>query len=143
MVVTLKKARTDHVVADQSEIAAFLSTPATYGAGIHEVERIDTHGAMVFLAGQRAYKLKRAVRFPYMDFSTLALRRAACEREVELNRRTAPDLYLGVVPVKRAGDGRLSLGGAGKAVDWLVLMRRFDQDGLFDRLAQALSLIHI
>jgi aminoglycoside phosphotransferase family enzyme len=137
MVVTPKKARADHVVADQSEIAAFLSTPATHGAGIHGVERIDTHGAMVFLAGQRAYKLKRAVRFPYMDFSTLALRRAACEREVELNRRTAPDLYLGVVPVKRAADGRLSLGGAGKAVDWLVLMRRFDQDGLFDRLAQA------
>ena len=137
MVDSPKKARADHVVADQSEIAAFLSTPATHGAGIHGVERIDTHGAMVFLAGQRAYKLKRAVRFPYMDFSTLALRRAACEREVELNRRTAPDLYLGVVPVKRAADGRLTLGGAGKAVDWLVLMRRFDQDGLFDRLAQA------
>jgi hypothetical protein len=86
MVDSPKKARADHVVADQSEIAAFLSTPATHGAGIHGVERIDTHGAMVFLAGQRAYKLKRAVRFPYMDFSTLALRRAACEREVELNR---------------------------------------------------------
>ena len=137
MVVTPKKARANHVVADQSEIAALLSSPATYGTGIHQVERIDTHGAMVFLAGQRAYKLKRAVRFPYMDFSTLALRRAACEREVELNRRTAPDLYLGVVPVRRAADGRLSLGGAGKAVDWLVVMRRFDQDGLFDRLAQA------
>ena len=131
-----KTAGADHVVADQSEVAAFLATPATHGVGIHRVERIDTHGAMVFLAGQRAYKLKRAVCFPYMDFSTLALRRAACEREVELNRRTAPDLYLGVVPVKRAGDGRLSLGGAGDVVEWLVEMKRFAQDGLGDRLAQ-------
>ena len=127
MKVTPKKARADHVVADQSEIAAFLSTPATYGAGIHKVERIDTHGAMVFLAGQRAYKLKRAVRFPYMDFSTLALRRAACEREIELNRRTAPDLYLGVVPVKRAADGRLSLGGAGKLYRQTTRPRRTTQ----------------
>ncbi len=120
-----KTAGADHVVADQSEVAAFLATPATHGAGIHRVERFDTHGAMVFLAGQRAYKLKRAVRYSYMDFSTLALRRAACEREVELNRRTAPDLYLGVAPIKRAGDGRLSLGGVGKVVDWLVVMKRF------------------
>ncbi|MFQ6018147.1 MAG: AAA family ATPase [Kiloniellaceae bacterium] len=127
----------DHLVADQREVVRFLAAPASHGPGTLRVERIDTHGAMVFLAGARAYKLKRAVRFPYMDFSTPALRRAACQREVDLNRRTAPDLYLGVMPVSRAADGRLSLGGAGAAVDWLVVMRRFDQDGLFDRLAQA------
>ena len=98
-------------MAEQIEVAAWLGDPRNHGPEVDSVERIDTHGAMVFLAGQRAYKIKRAVKFPYMDFSTLALRRAACEREVELNRRTAPDLYLGVVPVKRAGDGRLSLGG--------------------------------
>ena len=127
----------DHVVADQSEVAAFLSDPATYGPGVRSVERIDTHGAMVFLAGDRAYKVKRAVRFPYMDFSTLARRRTACAREIELNRRTAPDIYLGVEAVVRTPDGGLSLGGEGKAVEWLVLMTRFDQAGLCDRLAQA------
>jgi aminoglycoside phosphotransferase family enzyme/predicted kinase len=127
----------DHVVADQSEIAAFLAAPAAYGPDVHRVERIDTHGAMVFLAGTRAYKLKRAVHFPYMDFSTLERRRAACAREVALNRRTAPDLYLGAEPVVRRPDGALAVGGEGEAVDWLVVMRRFDQDSLCDRMAQA------
>ena len=146
MVVTPKRAGADHVVADQSEVAAFLATPATHGAGIHGVERIDTHGAMVFLAGDRAYKIKRAVKFPYMDFSTPARRRAACAREVALNRRTAPDLYLGVAPVWRRADGSLALGGpslvaeapsTGRVVEWAVVMRRFPQDALFDRLAGA------
>lgn len=127
----------DHVVADQSEVASFLADPRTHGPGVDRVERIDTHGAMVFLAGERAYKVKRAVRFPYMDFSTLALRRQACEREVALNRRTAPDLYLGAEPIVRGADGGLAIGGAGEIVDWVVVMRRFDQAGLGDRLAQA------
>ncbi len=127
--------------ADQSEAATFLATPATHGLGVgpgaERVERIDTHGAMVFLAGTRAYKVKRAVRYPYMDFSTLELRRVNCEREVALNRRTAPDLYLGVEAVVRGADGRLSLGGPGQAIEWAVVMRRFDQNGLCDRLARA------
>jgi aminoglycoside phosphotransferase family enzyme len=120
-------------VADQRAVAKFLGAPETYGVG--RVERIDTHGALVFLAGDRAYKIKRAVKYPYMDFSTLERRRLACEREVELNRRTAPDLYLGVRPIVRARDGRLSFDGPGEIVEWAVLMHRFDQDGLFDRLA--------
>ncbi|MFQ5774984.1 MAG: AAA family ATPase [Kiloniellaceae bacterium] len=128
---------TGQVVADQSEVAAFLAEPGAHGPGVRRVERIDTHGAMVFLAGARAYKVKRAVRFPYMDFSTLALRRAACEREVALNRRTAPELYLGAQPIARGPDGRLSIGGEGEAVEWVVVMRRFDEGGLCDRLARA------
>ncbi len=132
-----KQVGTDHVVADQSEVAAFLAKPATHGSQVGRVDRLDTHGAMVFLAGRRAYKIKRAVRYPYMDFSTLALRRRYCEREVELNRRTAPDLYLGVEPVVRGADGTLALGGEGEVVEWLVVMQRFEQEGLCDRLAQA------
>ena len=123
------------IVEDQSATIAFLADPASHG-GV-AVERIDTHGATVFLAGTRAYKVKRAVRYPYMDFSTLELRRVNCEREVALNRRTAPDLYLGVEAVVRAADGRLSLGGPGEAIEWTVVMKRFDQDGLCDRLARA------
>ncbi len=126
-----------HVTADQSEVAAFLADPSTHGAASTPVERIDTHGAMVFLAGERAYKIKRAVRYPYMDFSTLALRRRACEREVALNRRTAPEIYIGAVPITREASGALALNGAGEAIEWVVVMRRFEQDCLGDRLAQA------
>jgi aminoglycoside phosphotransferase family enzyme/predicted kinase len=89
----------------------------------------------VFLAGDRALKLKRAVKLPYLDFSTVARRRAACEAELAVNRRTAPDLYLDVVPVVRRGDGTLAVGGAGAVLDWLVVMRRFDQSTLFDKRA--------
>jgi len=132
-----ESSRAGHVVADQSEVVAFLTDPARHGPGVAEVERIDTHGAMVFLAGERAYKIKRAVRYPYMDFSSLALRRAACTREVAFNRRTAPDLYLGCEAIVRRADGALGLGGAGEPIEWVVVMRRFDQAGLGDRMAQA------
>jgi aminoglycoside phosphotransferase family enzyme/predicted kinase len=122
-----------HVIEDQSEVIAFLADPRTHGGAA--VERIDTHGAVVVLAGERAYKLKRAVRFPYMDFSTLALRRRACEAELELNRRTAPELYLAAEPVVRTRAGALAIGGEGETLDWVVVMRRFDQEALLDRRA--------
>lgn len=118
---------------DQTAVIAFLADPRTHGG--RAVERIDTHGAVVFLAGDTAYKLKRAVRFPYMDFSTRDKRRLACAAELALNRRTAPDLYRAVEPVVRGPDGHLALGGVGEALDWVVVMRRFDTDRLFDRLA--------
>lgn len=124
------------IVGDQSAVIALLADPKTWGAGVSRVERIDTHGAVVFLAGERALKLKRAVRFAYMDFSTAERRRRFCEAEVRLNRRTAPAIYRGVVAVTREADGRLALGGAGEPVDWLVDMRRFDDSTLFDRLAE-------
>ena len=117
----------------QQTVVDFLMRPATHGGAA--VERIDTHSAMVFLAGPRALKLKRAVTFDYLDFSTEALRRAACEAEVRINRRTAPSIYRGVVSITRESNGSLALSGAGTPVDWLVDMVRFDQDALFDRLA--------
>lgn len=117
----------------QQEVIAYLADPATHG-GV-PVERIDTHSAVVFLAGSRALKLKRDVRFDYLDFSSLAKRRAACEAEVRINRWTAPALYRGVVAVTRDRQGALALDGSGTPVEWLVDMLRFDQEGLFDRLA--------
>lgn len=120
---------------DQSEIVAFLARPEAHG-GAGPVERVDTHISHVFLAGDRALKLKRAVKLPYLDFSTPEKRRAACEAELAVNRRTAPDLYREVAPVVRRPDGRLAIGGAGAPLDWLVVMRRFDQSLLFDRLAE-------
>ena len=79
--------------------------------------------------------MKRAVRYDYLDFSTVERRRAMCQEELRLNRRTAPTLYLDVVPVTREPNGELALGGHGEPVEWLVGMRRFDQEALLDRLA--------
>lgn len=132
------------VTEDQAAVVALLTDPATHGAGSAaalRLERFDTHGAVVVLAGERAYKLKRAVRYPFLDYSTAARRHHACVRELELNRRTAPDIYLAVRPVLRAPDGTLSLGGAGggdaaSAVDWVVEMRRFGGDALLDQRAR-------
>jgi uncharacterized protein len=121
------------IIHDQAEVIDFLAEPSTHGGA--PVERTDTHGSVLFLAGPRAWKLKRAVKYDYMDFSTIERRKAMCEAEVRVNRRTAPAIYRGVVPVTRAEDGRLTLGGSGPAVDWVVEMVRFDQDFLFDRLA--------
>jgi aminoglycoside phosphotransferase family enzyme/predicted kinase len=121
------------ITEDQAEIVTFLTSPSTHAGAA--VERIETHASIVFLAGGRAWKLKRAVRYEYLDFSTIERRRAMCEAEVRINRRTAPGLYRGVVAVTRGRDGSLVLGGAGTAVEWLIEMVRFDQDGLFDRLA--------
>jgi uncharacterized protein len=122
-----------HVVADQSAIFSFLGDAATH-ALCGPVKRIDTHGAVVFLAGPDVYKVKRAVRFAYMDFSTLEKREAACKGEIAANHHNAPGLYLGVVPISRHG-GKLWLGGTGEVVEWVVHLRRFDEDATFDRLA--------
>ncbi len=118
---------------EQTAVIEFLASPATHG--VATVEQVDTHSAVVFLVGARAFKLKRAVRFDYLDFSTCERRRAMCEAEVRLNRRTAPTVYRGVVPITRESDGSLALGGSGSPVDWVVEMNRFDQEALFDRLA--------
>src|SRR5262249_54157689 len=89
----------------------------------------------VFLAGDRAYKLKRAVKYSYLDFSTVDRRRTACEAEFALNRRTAPDLYLEVRALAQTPNGQVSFATGEPAIDWLVVMRRFDQAMLFDTLA--------
>lgn len=126
---------------DQRETIAFLSDPASHGAGGGMVERIETHISLVFLAGERAYKLKRAVRLPYVDFSTAEQRRDACAAELALNRRTAPELYLDISAIVRRPDGSLGWGSAdetvGGAVDWVVVMRRFDQAQRLDAVAEA------
>jgi aminoglycoside phosphotransferase family enzyme len=122
---------------DQAEVIAFLSDPASYPTRPAQVTRFETHGALVFLAGDEAWKIKRAVHFPYMDLSTLERRRAVCAREIEINRRLAPQIYLGCVPIVRTADGRLQLGGDGEVMEWAVHMRAFGQSALLSRLAEA------
>jgi aminoglycoside phosphotransferase family enzyme/predicted kinase len=118
---------------EQDAVIAFLAGPGSHGG--KPVQCLETHISQVFLAGDKAYKLKKAVKLDFLDFSTLDLRHKACLRELELNRRLSPDLYLGVEPITRSGDGFV-IGGDGPAVDWVVVMRRFSQNDLFDQLAR-------
>jgi len=128
----------------QAEAIRLLEDPSTHDG--HPVRRIDTHASLVFLTPERAYKLKRAVAYPYLDFGTLEKRRDAVAAELRLNRRTAPDIYLGARPVVRGDDGAPALGArqpdgpdpagvAGPVLDWLVELKRFDEAGLMDRVA--------
>jgi uncharacterized protein len=119
----------------QQPVIDFLSDPATHGGA--PVTRIDTHAALVFLAGDRAFKIKRAVRFPFLDFSTLRRRRAACESEIAVNRGYAPSIYRGAYPIARQANGQLAINGKGEPVEWVVEMRRFDESQTLDHLAEA------
>jgi aminoglycoside phosphotransferase family enzyme/predicted kinase len=119
----------------QDDVVRFLSDPASYPGDVASVETIATHASMIFLAGELAYKLKRTVRYSYLDYSTPELRRRACEAELALNRRTAPSIYRSVASIRRTAAGALSFEGAGDVVDWVVVMRRFPQDALLSNLA--------
>lgn len=119
----------------QDDAIAFLADPATHGGA--EVTRIETHGNLIFLVGTDAWKIKRAVHFPYMDFSTLERRHQACLAELETNRRFAPDLYLGVSAITPVPGGRLCFDGPGVPIEWAVHMRRFGQGDLLSAHAEA------
>jgi aminoglycoside phosphotransferase family enzyme len=119
-------------LADKIE---FLMRGDAYRPPVPEVTRHEAHMSQVFLAGDRAYKLKKPVRFPYLDFSTLSRRKAACRAELRLNRRLAPDIYREVVPLVLSKQG-LAIGGDGdgEVVDWLVVMNRLDEKQMLDRV---------
>ncbi len=106
---------------------SFLIEPKNYAPPVEDVVTRETHMSWVFMAGERVYKLKKPVRFPYLDFSTLQRRESACRAEYILNRRLAPDVYLDVVPLTAEVDG-YAIGGRGRIVDWLVVMRRLKED---------------
>src|SRR5271170_6839383 len=117
----------------QNEVFSFLADPASHGG--QEVQRIDTHAASVFLAGDRALKVKRAVRFPFLDYSTLPKRKQACEAELAVNAPYAPEIYRGVVAITREASGKLAIAGTGAPVEWAVDMRRFDEKRTLDHIA--------
>ena len=122
------------VVEDQSAVASFLGNADTHGG--EQPSRIDTHGAMVFVTKDRVYKIKRAVDFSYMDFSMREKRLAALQEENRVNRRTTPELYLGIAPIVE-GQGGLRLGQIGEdapdAIEHVLVMRRFE--ATFDEIA--------
>lgn len=117
----------------QAAVFGFLADPASHGLD-QPVGRIDTHGAVLFLAGDTVYKVKRAVRYAYMDFSTLAKRRQACNAEIALNRPLAPTIYRDVVAITDEADG-LTFNGPGPVLDYAVRMHRFDERCRLDHLA--------
>lgn len=115
-----------------SDVAAALRAPAAFPDEPASVEVVETHMSWVFLTETRAYKLKKAVRYAFLDHRTREARHRACEEEVRLNRRLADRVYLGVLPVARQ-DGALRVGGRGEPIDWVVHMRRLAADRMLDR----------
>ena len=137
------------VTETTTELLEFLRQPASYANRPQSVELRETHISWVFLTGSYAYKLKKPVRFDFLDFSTCDLRKQACQAELRLNRRLSPSVYRAVVPIRRHKSGKLFLGGnettgyaidgnhAGRnqtdgsgaeVVDWLVKMRQLDDN---------------
>ena len=115
-----------------TEKVVFLCRPEAYASRPTRVELKETHMSCLFFTDRYVWKLKKPMRYDYLDFSTVQARKADCELEVELNRRLAPDVYLGVVPLVSDPHGRLHLGGEGRIIDWLVMMRRLPEDRMLD-----------
>jgi len=115
---------------------SFLSRPDSYSPAPERVVTRETHMSWVFMAGDRVYKLKKPVRFPYLDFSTLDRRIAACQAEVSLNRKLAPDVYLGIAPLAVTATG-YAIGERRQIADYLVVMRRLDENETLEALLLA------
>ena len=122
--------------SDQAAVLDFMSSPEAYGEGADPVDRIETHASVVVLAESRAYKIKRAVKYPFLDFSTLEKRHRALLNELALNSRTAPQIYVEVIPITIGDGGKFHLEGKGEPKEWALVMRRFDQGSLYDRMAE-------
>lgn len=125
--------RTDKDPSDALDAkVSFLRKPTSYPDHPKRVECLETHMSWVFLTEHHVYKLKKPVRYAFLDFSSREARQRSCEAEVRLNRRLAKDTYLGTVPIIRSGDGTLQLGGDGEVIDWLVRMRRLPSAQMLD-----------
>ena len=125
------------VPEEQQAVFELMRDPQSYDPPPDTVEIISTHGAFIFLAGPYAFKLKRSVRYSYLDYSTLEQRRRMCLKELERNQPSAPEIYRGIVPITKSELGKLSIGGSGTPVEWAIHMNRFDQDSLLSNVIEA------
>jgi aminoglycoside phosphotransferase family enzyme/predicted kinase len=116
------------------ERVEFLLRPSVYSEPTTKVEMRETHLSCVFLTDRHVYKLKKPVDLGFVDYRSLAARRAACEEELRLNRRLAAGVYLAVVPLVEEASGEWRLGGSGSAIEYLVKMRRLPEERMLDRL---------
>ncbi len=115
------------------ELVESLLKPEPYPEPPPKVELLQTQMSFIFLAGDYVYKVKKPVNLGYLDYTTLEKRQALCQKEVELNRRLCPDVYLGVVPITRDG-GKIVLGGKGEPIEYAVKMRRLPADAMLNVL---------
>ena len=120
-----KQASTEDKVARLRQASCYPGCP-------QRIDAIETHMSWVFLTDEHAYKLKKPVRYDFLDFSTLEARRSDCNEELRLNRRLAPDVYLDVVPLTIDDTGMISVQGHGEIIDWLVKMRRLPAERMLD-----------
>ena len=127
-------------VLDQEAKIAFLRQPQAYPEKPARIETIETHMSWVFLTPRHAFKLKKPVRYDYLDFSTVAARKMNCEEELRLNQRLAPNVYLDVIPLALDSYGQMRLGGQGEIIDWLVMMRRLPAERMLDYLIRKRAL---
>jgi uncharacterized protein len=125
-----KPGKLDDGESDQHAVLTFMDERVRRGVA----KRVDTHISAVFLEPDRVLKIKRAVRLPFLDYSSLSKRKQACQDELVVNRRYAPQIYRRVVPITRGGQG-LEIDGAGPAIEWAVEMARFDESRTLDHLA--------
>lgn len=119
----------------QTEALSFLAGLQSDDPSLPDVTRIDTHANIIFLIGSKAYKVKRAVQFPFLNYSTLALREEACKAEITFNQPNAPQIYRRALPLTREDDGSLCLDGSGTPIEWAVEMNRFKRGDELDALA--------
>ena len=126
-----------HPAGDTDQLCRFLTSPQAYPEPTTQVKRLETHISHVFVTDRFAYKLKKPVRFDFLDFSTVDMRQQACLAELQLNRRLASDVYLDVLPITRSATRAFQIGGDGEVVDWIVKMRRInDSDTLLAAIRQ-------
>ncbi|MBB3146815.1 aminoglycoside phosphotransferase family enzyme [Phyllobacterium trifolii] len=119
-------------MSDLIEKVRFLGEPRSYGGTAKHVEAHETHMSWVFLTDNWVYKLKKPVKYPFLDFSTLEKRQFYCQEEFRLNRRLASETYTAVVALRRKPSGRLTLSNEGQIIDWLMKMRRLPADHMLD-----------
>lgn len=120
----------------------FLLDSRSFGEDVGEVSMVESRMSLVFLAGERAYKMKKPIAFDSVDFRSLENRRANCERELALNRILSPDIYLGLLAVTHERTGKMRLGGTGEPIEWLVVMRRLKEERLLDHAIERGTVSH-
>jgi len=118
----------------QRQVVEALMKPEAYDEHVKQVELKQTHISFVFLAGKFVYKVKKAVNFGFLDFSTLERRRMFCEKELELNKRLCDDMYLEVVPITKSDV--IKIGGEGEAIEYAVKMKRIPEEKIMTRLLE-------
>lgn len=119
---------------DQKQVVEALMKPEAYDEETGKIEMKQTHISFVFLTGDFVYKIKKAVDFGFLNYSTLEKRRFFCEKEVELNRRLCGDMYLEVVPITKSDI--IKVGGEGEAIEYAVKMKRIPEEKIMTRLLE-------